>query len=279
MTRGSTYRAVQLLGSISSYESWALPCSNDYLSVGDAFARADIVIDGVIDTQTDSSYVVTVDELYKAPKDIQKTDKLYIPLPGIDAGMRLTLGAEYLIYGTLKIIDDKYIVKISPCSGTKPEPQNFIGLIKTWQKYSEASSEKLEQLEKLIFTGTVTEANHKRVIQEYSPNVERTPYTRSELIFDISEFINNAIPDLVLSDAAPLTVNARFCGEGYRVGHKYLVFAYATKIADPQADKPSDRKDVISLRCEPWGPMNLEEKQFLHKLNATIAREENDNDN
>jgi hypothetical protein len=254
-----------------SQEAKAGPCS-EVLSLEDAFIKADMVFLGVAGDRQGSGRAFHTKELYKMPIGISDPKTVIVP-ESIEE--RFQAGADYFVFGRFDKGNGATTLRASSCAGTRPTPHTIINHIRAVSDDPPNLDEATGKRDTLIFTGRVVATRHGEKKRTPSDAVERAPYTVSEIDFEVLETLKNTTNNPVLTDPKVISISARSCGEQFKVGQTYVVFAHSEMVLSPTSENKRARKKIFETYCRPSSPINLNTKQILQRLSLFHTSQEN----
>lgn len=216
------------------------------------FIAADLVFDGVLESSSPGRDVFSVKEVYKAPQDEKyKGPKIEITREG--NGRSAHIGLEAIVYAS---IDREGRAHFS-----EPilAPNEVIEAAKKPDGDAAHPNTIVSKHFPLVFVGKVVEETHHWVDQW------NHPFAKSEIKFKISSVLRN-LGSLKLENTEEILVYTSECGEKFRMGREYIVFA---------AIGHKQRNLAYFADCQFRSPYDLHERELLsyYKLIGGYKRE------
>ena len=236
-----------------------------------AFIWADVVFMGIAkDNHKHDEATFSVEELYKAPENLKYSKEFIVQ----GVANKTPPDAEVFVFGRLIDHGNSTKLETSACSGTIATPRYQINHLNTLYT-QQPDSKETRRVRHIVFTGRAAKASHIEIKPKPSPNVKRQPYVQSTIEFEDIQWLGTEKPAHPDQGGKSFTLNVKECGQQYRVGQQYLVYAHSVWLPDPQPENRLHRKETFSVYCPQSELLNLDTQQILRHL-SPIYKEKKD---
>ncbi len=220
-----------------------------------------------------SIYVFDLKEIYKAPLAYQNKKSVIVNSGYMIGSPRFEKGVDYIFFGRVwhnKQSGETEILA-EACSKTNIDPEFFPSYYK--QKAEIKSDTILAYHSGAIFIGEVLSAHHDMKVKKFFSGTKEVKILKSLITFDITNVIQNQeYQGFSFKEGEKVGVHFQACGQGYRLGEKYIIFASlgGKRTLHPGGGTSFER--YVTAQCFSSTPYDINLKTKLRELRQILLR-------